>query len=107
MRIMILRFRRLINNCNGRVFVFNNRFKGKDCDKQVFDLLGMIKENVKKNGYIFYINEMYEEVERMLKEEEEKMKFEKKKKQEMKYKKIEEKMVRQYENKFVEKIKEF
>lgn len=107
MRIMILRFRILINKCKGRVFVFNNRFKGNDCDKQVLDLLGMIKENVKKNGYIFYINEMYEEVERILKEEEEKMKFEKKKKQERKYKIMEEEIVRQYKNEFVEKVKEF
>lgn len=106
MRTTTPRLRRLINNCNGRVLAFNNRLKGKDCDKQASDLLGMIKENVKKNGYTFYTNEMYEEAERMLKEEEEKMKLEKKKKQEMKYKKIEEKMARQYENKLAEKTKE-
>lgn len=100
------RLKMLINTCGGRVLAFNNRLKGEDCDKQALDLLGMIKENVKKNGYTFYTNEMYEEAERILKEEEEKMKLEKKKKQERKYKKIEEDMARQYENKLAEKTKE-
>lgn len=106
MRTTTPRLRILINKCKGRVLAFNNRLKGNDCDKQASDLLGMIKENVKKNGYTFYTNEMYEEAERILKEEEEKMKLEKKKKQERKYKTMEEEIARQYKNELAEKEKE-
>lgn len=57
----------MIKKCGGRVCVFNNRLNGNESDEQVFELLKVIIKNVEENGNIYYMDDMYKNVEKILK----------------------------------------
>lgn len=52
----------LIDKCDGRTILFNNRLKD---DAQVNELLNMIKRNIEENGGNFFTNEMCDITENM------------------------------------------
>ena len=74
---------RLIKDCGGRIYAFNNNLKGTEQETQVKLLLNGILDNVRKNGGKCYTNEMYKKAEadlrRIEKEKREKYKEEEKK----------------------------
>lgn len=53
---MPLKFKQLIEKCDGRVIAFNNRIVGEKQDQQVQELLTMILENVDKHEGKCYTN---------------------------------------------------
>lgn len=70
-------------------------------------MLVEILKNVDWNGGECYINEMYVEVERLLREWEEEIKRKVKEDCDKEFKVIEERIVKKYEKKFVEEVRKF
>lgn len=77
-----LNLQNFIEKCGKRIIAFNNRLKGEENDKQVEQLLSMVKANVKKNNDECYSNEMYIEAEQLMKKREAEIREEEKIKQE-------------------------
>lgn len=83
----------LVEKCGGRALAFNNRLKGKECDKQANELLELIFENVQNNGNTHYTDDMYKKAEKFLKKKEEEMRKEAEEEEKRKWEEIKKQIV--------------
>lgn len=60
--------RQFIQKCGGRVLAFNNKLKGEKQEKQVWELICKVEDNVKANNGVCYTNEMYVKAEKEIQE---------------------------------------
>lgn len=95
--------KQFIKNCEERIYVFNNKLKGEEQEKQVAVLLNGILKNVKTNHGKCYTNSKYEEAERFLREMKEKQSKLEKAKKKREFEKFTEGIVQEYKIKLEER----